>query len=116
MNPSFWSKPGTTSYTGVVRGETNSSDSDQDEQDQFAVSTPSWLQTFQTVGEDEAVMIALAETVLEKVSEETESSGDENLSHRTQGSLELRFLSTKPGNVDGEDCEDDTSSLFQAFG
>ena len=63
MNPPSWSKPG-TSYARVVRGETNSSDSDQDGKDQFAVSPPSWLQTFQTVGEDEAVKIALAKSLL----------------------------------------------------
>ena len=58
-----WPKP-STSYASVVRGEPSSSDGDQDGKSQFAVSPPSWLQTFQTVGEDEAVKIALAESVL----------------------------------------------------
>ena len=59
MDSPSWSKP-STSYASVVRGESDSSNSDQDERSQ----SPSWMRTLQMEDEDEAVKIALAKSVL----------------------------------------------------
>ena len=84
MDSPSWSKS-STSYASVVRGESDSSNSDQDERGQ----SPSWMRTLQMEDEDEAVKIALAKSVLVgtigTISERFPQTQNRQLSHTWQG-------------------------------